>query len=283
MNRNYILIDDSIERVTIPDFFDRIAYIAHNCYQVETKEHDKNIAFIMRLINNGHLAMMEHYRFVIKVDKEYYDEVFSIGDPFLTLKKIDDDYYISYSVRPLIEHRDDKRYYKLILSLPVDVKKEIFSIDDPALYPLIDDLKDGDELFYYTYHLITDRGVTHEVVRHRLCSFAQESTRYCNYTKNKFSNSLTFIKPLDYEEKKAIYDNYYHVCTETYFDLVESGSAPEIARSVLPNSLKASIMVTCSLKEWKYIFDLRTSTHAHPDIRRVMNKVRDDMSKRGLI
>lgn len=120
-----------------------------------------------------------------------------------------------------------------------------------------------------------DRGVSHEMVRHRMASFAQESTRYCNYAGDKFGNELTFIRPsfFDSEDKEAEYFRWHNTMKYAeinYLWLIDIGAKPEEARSVLPNSLKTEIVVTANYREWRHIFALRTSPKAHPQIREVM-------------
>jgi thymidylate synthase (FAD) len=120
--------------------------------------------------------------------------------------------------------------------------------------------------------IICDRGVTHEIVRHRIASYSQESTRYCNYTKDKFGNELTFIKPCFWSEDSAAYilwKEQVQSAETCYFSLIEAGAPPEQARSVLPNSLKTEIIVTMNLREWRHFFQLRTSNRAHPQMREV--------------
>lgn len=297
-------VPDSATEVRYPDFYDKIAAVAHNCYQVKEKDHDSNVQFITRLIASRHLAMIEHYTYTFVVSKEVYEKTLALHNRFYTLSGPEngsDVYLVSLSLRVLLEalYGEDYREKEVasiyVRSLPEDVKP-LFDFDAEHLketttvlpYDLNLHRKELPQAVYeahqtLTYHIITDRGVTHELVRHRLCSFAQESTRYCNYTKDKFSNMLTFIKPLDYEKNAQIYDHYYEVCSQTYFQLIENGSRPDEARSVLPNSLKASIMVTCSISEWKNIFLLRLSEHAHPDIQRVMKKVYEDMKEKGYL
>jgi thymidylate synthase (FAD) len=119
---------------------------------------------------------------------------------------------------------------------------------------------------------VTDRGVSHELVRHRLCSFVQESTRYCNYASDKFDGELTFIQPT-HEKNDA--GAWQYICREAeraYLDLVlTKGWTPQQARSVLPNSLKTEIVVKANFREWMHIFKLRAiSKAAHPDMRRLM-------------
>lgn len=120
-----------------------------------------------------------------------------------------------------------------------------------------------------------DRGVSHEIVRHRMASFAQESTRYCNYAGDKFGNELTFIRPSFFGgpgtiSKYGMWCNLMDEAEQSYMRLIELGAKPEEARSVLPNSLKTEIVVTANYREWRHIFALRTSPKAHPQIREVM-------------
>lgn len=120
---------------------------------------------------------------------------------------------------------------------------------------------------------ICDRGVSHELVRHRLCSFSQESTRYCNYSGEKFGKELTFIYPCFLQKKTMSYANWYADilnCEEAYFNMIEDRLSPQEARSVLPNSLKTDIVVTANIREWRTIFDQRCSSAAHPQMRQVM-------------
>ncbi|NMB92110.1 MAG: FAD-dependent thymidylate synthase [Parcubacteria group bacterium] len=115
---------------------------------------------------------------------------------------------------------------------------------------------------------ICDRGVTHELVRHRLAAYTQESTRYCNY-----SGNIQFIEPLFYKKGSEKYKIWYQNCQEAaknYNQLIELGSTPEEARSVLPNSLKTEIVATFNLREWRHVFEMRTQKAAHPQIREIM-------------
>lgn len=122
--------------------------------------------------------------------------------------------------------------------------------------------------------IICDRGVSHELVRHRLASYCQESTRYCNYDKD---GEVTFIKPnfwiLDDEGKNnvrwATWEMAMHDAEKNYFKLIEYGATPQEARSVLPNSLKTEVIMTANLREWRHFFKLRCAPAAHPQMRQV--------------
>jgi thymidylate synthase (FAD) len=123
-----------------------------------------------------------------------------------------------------------------------------------------------------TIKFVVDRGISHELVRHRLASFAQESTRYCNYAKDDFGNEITFIIPeyLDYNSPQwNIWKNTMKECEKAYFKLLDVGLKPEEARAVLPNSLKTEVVMTANLREWRHFFKLRaanTTGKAHPQM-----------------
>ncbi len=123
-----------------------------------------------------------------------------------------------------------------------------------------------------TVRFICDRGVTHELVRHRLASYSQESPRYCNYSQEKFGNELTFIKPCIWQEESENYKAWLQsmqFIEDMYNKMIAQGAKPEEARSILPNSLKTEIVVTMDLREWRHYFRLRTSERAHPQIREI--------------
>lgn len=163
---------------------------------------------------------------------------------------------------------------------------------------------------------IIDRGISHELVRHRLASYSQESTRYCNYSKDKFGNEITVIEPCFYndipDEEKALcrkalddmeaykddrvndfvkhatdlhkrYARWYETCQYAehgYFQLLKLGATPQEARDVLPTSLKTEVYMTANFREWRQIFKLRTAPDAHPQIREVMIPLLKEMQDR---
>ena len=116
---------------------------------------------------------------------------------------------------------------------------------------------------------VTDRGVSHELIRHRMAGYAQESTRYCNYSKDKFDNQITVIKPVDLVEDSMEWRIWMRACNDAeiaYLSLIGVHVSPQIARSVLPTCLKTEIVMTCDFTEWRHVIALRTSPKAHPDI-----------------
>lgn len=142
-----------------------------------------------------------------------------------------------------------------------------------------------------TVKFICDRGVSHEIVRHRIASYCQESTRYCNYSKDKFGDEITVIRP-NFFDKKYSYENNgkkteYEIWSEScyeaekaYFRLLDEGATAQEARSVLPNSLKTEVVMTANFREWRHFLRLRTSERAHPQMRQVAYMLADILAKR---
>jgi len=123
-----------------------------------------------------------------------------------------------------------------------------------------------------TVRIICDRGVSHEIVRHRLASYSQESTRYCNYSKGRFGKQITVIEPCFFPPGSEKYRAWYCACATAereYFNLLAAGARPEQARSVLPNSLKTETVMTANMREWRHFFKLRTAKAAHPQMREI--------------
>lgn len=130
---------------------------------------------------------------------------------------------------------------------------------------------------------IVDRGVSHELVRHRIASFAQESTRYCNYSKDKFGKEITVIDPCFFSPLSDSYTFWKHameIAEAHYFSLLDSGATPQEARSVLPNSTKTEITITANYREWRNFFKLRTAKAAHPQMREVTIPLLAELKKK---
>lgn len=136
------------------------------------------------------------------------------------------------------------------------------------------------EHFALSVKYVCDRGVSHEIVRHRLASYCQESTRYCNYAKDDFQNEITVIEPFYLDKDSQGYECWERACQvaeQAYFDLLDIGCSPQEARAVLPNSLKTEIIMTANLREWRHFLKLRTSTAAHPQIREIALPLLSDL------
>lgn len=133
----------------------------------------------------------------------------------------------------------------------------------------------------FSVRFICDRGVTHEMVRHRIASYSQESTRYCNYSKEGFGSEITVIEPLYLVPGTRAYNVWQTACElseEMYFKLLNEGCLGQEARAVLPNSLKTEIIMTANIREWRHFLKLRTSKAAHPQIREVANMLLTELN-----
>ena len=133
-----------------------------------------------------------------------------------------------------------------------------------------------------TFRVICDRGVSHEFVRHRIASYSQESTRYCNYAGGKFGGELTFIKPCFWSDGDRNYERWLRIMStieKTYLEMISDGALPQEARSILPNSLKTEIFVTMNIREWRHFLRLRTDKKAHPQMREVALRIYEILSK----
>lgn len=136
-----------------------------------------------------------------------------------------------------------------------------------------------------TVRFIVDRGVSHELVRHRLASFSQESTRYCNYGKDKFGNEITVIDirggfPMMSDK---LYKDWANACAGAelnYLNLLAEGATAQLARGVLPNSVKTEAVMTANPREWRYVLTVRGHRHAHPQMREVMAPLAEEFARR---
>ena len=276
------LIKHSVEIIKQEEYdlnhiFKFIELAGRTCYKSEDKiTEDSAKGFVDRMIRSGHGAMLEHGTVYLTIPNKnfiknllihYYEK-----NPYSKVVLTNDNVYITTNYRVIIENNwnDDLEY----ITAPTE-----FHIKRT------------------TVKFICDRGVSHEFVRHRVFSFAQESTRYCNYTKDKFNNELTFIIPCwikDLEENNYYaYCEYHHaesdpckewfdVCInaeDVYTELIEKGWKPQEARSVLPNALKTELIMTGFDSDWQHFFELRCAPNAHPQAKELADMLKDKFNK----
>ena len=234
--------------------------------------------FVNMLMKSGHGAMLEHGTIYMQIDS------------FLDIpedKKLDKRVHQYDSnrftkVNSMYIGQGCWRYY-ITTNLRVLVEND-----------WLDDLKYVCEPTEYhakrvMVRFICDRGVSHEIVRHRTMSFAQESTRYCNYSKSKFGQELTFIEPAwefpssDIINIKERFEAILGEAEANYMELITLGFKPQEARAVLPNALKTEIVVTAFIEDWKHFFELRCDSAAHPDIRKLALDLQKQFIDRKLI
>ena len=234
--------------------------------------------FVNMLIKSGHRAMLEHGTVYMQIDS-FLDIP---GDKKLDKKVNQYDSNRFTKVNSMYIGQGCWRYY-ITTNLRVLVENN-----------WLDDLKYVCRPTEYhakrvTAKFICDRGVSHEIVRHRVMSFAQESTRYCNYSKDKFGQELTFIEPAwefpssDIVNTKERFEAMLGEAEANYMELITLGFKPQEARAVLPNALKTEIVVTGFIDDWKHFFELRCSNAAHPDIRKLALDLQNQFIDRKFI
>lgn len=275
------LIESSVQIIKEKDPYKMIELAGRTCYKSEDKiTEDSAKEFVDRMIKLGHGAMLEH-------GTVYLDLPNSAGDydlvPFFASNK--------YSKINIVSLEDRVHNY---ITTNFRVLVENFT-EDSISYILQYQCEPTE---YHekriTAKFICDRGVSHEFVRHRVFSFAQESTRYCNYSKDKFNNELTFIKPswigesidsLNQEfrdtdrDDTSIFIRALRNAEEEYFTLLNNGWKPQQARQVLPNATKTELVMTGFESDWEGFFKLRCSGAAHPDAKKLADELRELMVK----
>ena len=279
--------------------YKQIEKVGRVCYKSEDKiTEDSAKPFVDRMIKSGHGAMLEHgtvYLYIRRKGNESLEVDRYLMNPYSkvvfiqSLSSRDMEIYITTNLRVLVENGclDDLQY----ICEPTEFHEK-----------------------RVTVHFVCDRGVSHEFVRHRAMSFAQESTRYCNYSKDKFGNELTFIKPcwLDIPTGQYVYwdgdwcdinkmkiqlpegehkdiDAFLWTLNnaETHYTLlINSGWKPQEARAVLPNSLKTELVVTGFTSDWNHFFDLRargTTGAPHPQAKELAEPLMKEFITRNYI
>lgn len=192
-------------------------------------------------------------------------------------------------IKPSIEILDNitpiEVLKKLELCGRVCYKSEDKITDESAVKFISNIIKQGHESVLehvsFSVRFICDRGVSHEIVRHRIASYSQESTRYCNYSKGDFDGQITVIEPLYLEPGTEGYEIWKKACQEAennYFKLLQYGCTAQEARAVLPNSLKTEIVMTANVREWRHFLKLRTSKAAHPQMREVADMLLTELN-----
>lgn len=267
--------------------YKQIELAGRTCYKSEDKiTPDSAKAFVERMINSGHGAMLEH-------------GTVYLGMPIETIIPIEANGWGKY---------ESNKYSKGGVVCSINGEKRVAITTNLRVLVengWLDDLQYICEPTKYhekriTVRFICDRGVSHEFVRHRVFSFAQESTRYCNYSKDKFGNELTFIQPCYLNEAELAQYGPYHlvsrnkspesifICSlnnaeKDYLTLIESGWKAQEARAVLSNALKTELVMTGFATDWPHFFELRCASNAHPQARELAIPLYDEFLNQKLI
>ena len=291
----------------LPEQF--IEKVGRTCYKSEDKITDDSAAkFVSNLIKRGHEAMIEHWSLIFKTRAATYDEIINDWETLLHSGNIP----IVERLRPHLRFTDTlaqdgelreivsgnmrawRDYAKACVTGFGRMPEYMWGMirNYPLFFPeyqdyvppcIVNDILVPIDLYDLTEEerrvhqditvkFICDRGVSHEIVRHRVASYAQESTRYCNYGNDKFGGEISVIRPSWCGNGTGTYDAWFNGCLDaerSYLGLLAAGATPQEARSVLPNSTKTEIVVTANIDDWAHFFELRCTTSAHPDMREV--------------
>lgn len=268
--------------------YKQIEKVGRVCYKSEDKiTEDSAKPFVERMVKSGHGAMLEHGTVYLQ-----YEVVKSAINPLTK-------YYLNKYSKVKAKEGAIGETMRLFVTTNLrvlvenDWLKDLEYICEPTEY----------HERRVTVHFVCDRGVSHEFVRHRVFSFAQESTRYCNYSKDKFGNEITFIKPCFLDDSKlALYGPYHTVIRDKspesifiaslnnaekdYIDLIDLGWKPQEARAVLPNALKTELIMTGFVSDWNHFFDLRakgTTGAPHPQAKELAEPLMKEFIARKYI
>jgi len=280
----------------------RIEAAGRLCYKSEDKIGPGTAQkFVKKLYDAGHWAMIEHSNFVIRAQNPapsfagFYAAIFLARNKYLNFwtSPGGNVLYIGGNLTAWLHAWNQ---HNLIAELVPFFQQygEFFGLEATReSLPPFDTMFQAvtefpEELERYTFKFICDRGVSHEMVRHRPCSFAQESTRYCNYS----DKDMEFIEPwwwngvgMDTVEGIQMRQEFLASCDysqDRYEAMIHLEAAPQAARAILPNALKTEIVVTADRAEWRHIHKLRSHKSAHPDFQRVM-KLWESVGGRGLL
>ena len=271
------LIESSVQIIEEKDPYKMIELAGRTCYKSEDKiTEDSAKEFVDRMIKLGHGAMLEHGTVYLTIDGE---------DP--NLSKIQSNPHTKVNLVPY-EVLTEGNYtisYKAYITTNLRVLIEN-NLKELLCYQ-VEPTEHHEKRI--TVKFICDRGVSHEFVRHRVFSFAQESQRYCNYSKDKFNKEILFIKPTWYKDDASIvksnertFCEILQKCETYYFYLLEDGAKPQEARGVLPNATKTELVMTGFESDWEGFFKLRCSGAAHPDARKLADKLRSLMNVKNI-
>lgn len=259
------LIEPSFEIIEQTDIYKHIELCGRTCYKSTDKITDESAKpFVDRMINSKHYAMLEHGTVYLTIPGSYtytYEKNrFSKCQTVYYPKEKISFTYVTTNLRVIAEN---------------NLWKDLQYLCEPTEH----------HAKRYTVKFICNRQVSHEFVRHRVFSFAQESTRYCNYSKNKFGSELTFIKPC-WEHDDPAFESTLEWIENSYMLLTEHGWKAQEAATILPNALKTELIMTGFAEDWEHFFDLRAlgKTGApHPQAKQLALPLYEEFINRGYI
>lgn len=262
------LIQPEVIDITQTDFslkgiHKQIELAGRTCYKSEDKiTEDSAEPFVKMLEDRGHTAMLEHGTVYLKFKHDFACAEPFYSSPYSAVTIATDAAYITTNLRAVNE-----------LHMQYILDPEFMHYEQGIHNPR------------YSFRIICSIGIGRELTRHRVFSFAQESTRYCNYCKEKFGG-ISFIQPHWYKDAndlvKSDFKSILSDCEEQYFTYIEDGLKPQDAREILPLATKTEIVMTGTLSQWTQFLHLRLSSAAHPDMRIIAGKIKELISKNPL-
>ena len=299
------IVEPFVKKVEFNTPCKKIEYAGRICYKSQDKITDTSYEkFVASIANRGHTSVLEAESITLRISRSVYiygngDKLFNNDFFFITRITTDDSFYVTANIRAfknLLESENvvSNFMYKDIYALISKKYPVLFGTNDFVSSPTIEivenptmkaltrvmDENEAKKHVTFTFHIRTDRATSHQIVRHRLSSFSQESQRYCNFSIDKFDNEVKFILPRDVvnmeeemEEVKGIKEALT-ASEKAYFSLLEQGLKPETARCVLPNATATEIIMTSNLVQWDRFFNLRCDSHAQIDIREIACEIR---------
>ena len=294
------LIEPYVTVIPQADPLIHIEKIGRTCYKSASDfTHETATKFFKGLVNSGHHSVLEHAAFIFKVDMEQLSQSEHLcisQSKYLNWTQVLETNHVyrcivSGNLRAIKESGCLGLMYTLLKAYPdmesyfeiSDIKSlESYYTSPFTLIPRSSFLSSNpnkreiDAHLYTSIAFLTDRGVTHEMVRHRPASYSQESTRYCNYSNEKFGSELEFIKPATFDEwsdeERYVYIDSLEKAEIAYMKLTQNGLKAQFARGVLPTDIRTRIVMTSNHKEWRHFFNLRsfgTTGSPHPNMKKV--------------
>ena len=259
--------------------YKQIELAGRTCYKSEDKITETSAKeFAERMIKLGHGAMLEHGTVYLAIPVKYGDINPAFEGEVKVLSWMIKKYWMNEFTHTNLGNTNAYITTNLRVLVENGWMSDLQYICEPTEF----------HEKRHTVKFTCDRGVSHEFVRHRVFSFAQESTRYCNYSKDKFGNEVTFILPCWWKdeegnEAEAEFCNSLQYAEEQYFYLLNQGWKAQEARAVLPSSLKTELVMTGYISDWKHFFELRDAKSAHPQALELASPLHQEFLTRGYL
>lgn len=294
------LIEPYVTVIPQADPLIHIEKIGRTCYKSTSDfTHETAIKFFKGLVNSGHHSVLEHATFIFKVDMEQLSQSEHLcisQSKYLNWTQVLETNHayrciVSGNLRAIKEsgclglmhtlckvYPDMESYFEVsgTKSLEYRYMSPFTLIPRSSFLSSNPNKQEIDAHLYTSIAFLTDRGVTHEMVRHRTASYSQESTRYCNYSNERFGRELEFIKPATFDEwrdeERYVYIDLLEKAEIAYMKLTQSGLKAQLARGVLPTDIRTRIVMTANHEEWEHFFNLRslgTTGSPHPNMKKV--------------